>query len=214
MKNVIVIGSGGHAKVIIDIIQSMNKYKIIGITSQSFIKGEMFIGHEVIGDIDVLREYNPMECLIAMGIGGFRDNLTREKNFIAIKNMGFSFLNVIHPSAIISKTCLFGEGIVIFPGVILNTDVSVGDNTIIATGSTIDHETVIGKHTLVSAGVTIGAYTKINDHALIALGAKVVSGINIGKNSLVAAGAVVIKDVQDKEIVYGIPAKPIKVHND
>ncbi len=213
MKSVIVIGSGGHAKVIIDIIHSMNKYKIIGITSQSFKKGEMFIGYEIIGDIDMLCEFNPEECLIAMGVGGFRDNIVREKIFLAVKNMGFSFLNVIHSSAIISKTCLFGEGIVIFPGVILNTDVFVGDNTIIATGSTIDHETVIGKHILISAGVTVGAYTKINDNALIALVAKVVSGINIGKNSLVAAGAVVVKDVQDNEIVYGIPAKPNKINN-
>ena len=213
MKNVIVIGSGGHAKVIIDIIHSMNKYKIIGITSQSFRKGEMFIGHKIIGDIDVLCEFNPEECLIAMGIGGFKDNCIRQKNFLAVKSMGFTFLNVIHPSAIISKTCLFGEGIVIFPGVVLNTDVSIGDNTIVATGSTIDHETVIGKHILVSAGVTVGAYAKINDNVLIALGAKVVSGIIIGKNSLVAAGAVVIKDVQDNEVVYGIPAKPNKINN-
>lgn len=208
MKNVIVIGSGGHAKVIVDIIHSMDKFKIIGVTSQSLKIGESFLGYKIIGDIDVLSEFNPEECLIAMGIGGFRDNLVRKKNFVAVKGMGFSFLNVIHPSAIISKTCLFGEGIVIFPGVVLNTDVFVGDNSIIATGSTIDHETVIAKHVLVSAGVTIGAYSKINDSALVALGAKVISGINIGANSIVAAGAVVIKDVQNNVIVYGTPAMP------
>ena len=208
MIDVIVIGSGGHAKVVIDIIHTMGKYNIVGITSQSLKKGASFLGYEIIGDIDSLLGYDPKKCGVAMGIGGFRDNLARKRNYIAVKEMGFSFLNVIHPDVIISNTCKLGEGIVIFPGVVLNTDVHVGNNTIIATGSTIDHETVVGNDVLISAGVTIGAYSKICNNGLIALGAKIVSGVIIGENTIVAAGAVVLNDVNKNEIVYGIPAKP------
>jgi len=207
---VIVIGSGGHAKVVIEILHALNNYTIIGVTSNSLHKGDLFAGYNVLGEDSVLIEYNPHKHLIAMGLGGYKNNILREKVYSYVKKMGFNFVNVIHPQAILSESTKLGEGVVIFPGVVINSEVIIGDNTIIATGSTIDHETAIGNHVLVSAGVTIGAYSKLHDNSLIALGAKVISGIDIGKNAVVAAGAVVISNVSENETVYGIPALPKK----
>lgn len=207
MKKIIVIGSGGHAKVIIDIINCMGNYEIIGITSNSLEKGVTFCGFPVIGDDNVLANFNPNEHQIAMGLGGYTDNYLREKVYKYVKNLGLTFINIVHPSASISKTANLGEAVVIFPGVVLNTEVKVGNNSIVATCSSIDHETIIGDNVLVSAGVTIGAYSIIHDNALIALGAKIISGVEIGKNALVAAGAVVIKNVEADQRVFGIPAK-------
>lgn len=208
MKRVIVIGSGGHAKVVLDILEEMGEIEIIGITSKTLKSGLVFNNYPVIGDDGVLANFRNSDCLIAMGIGGYKDNNLREQIYNYVKDIGLTFLNVIHPSAIISKSVILGESVVIFSGVIINTDVKIGNNTIIATGSTIDHETIIGNHVLISAGVTIGAYSVINDNALLALGSKVISGINIGKGSLVAAGAVVVKNINDNERVFGIPASP------
>lgn len=207
-KKVIVIGSGGHAKVVIDILNLMSNIEIIGITSKSLHKGTEFFNYTVLGDDTILNEFVlDNEVYVAMGLGGFRDNNLRKQVYNYCKNLGLSFVNVIHPSAIISNTAKIGEGVVIFPGVVINTDVTIGNNVIIATNSSIDHETIISDHVLISAGAIIGAYTKIDDGALIALGANVVSGIIIGSNSLVAAGAVVINNVEAEESVYGIPAK-------
>jgi UDP-perosamine 4-acetyltransferase len=214
MKKVIVVGSGGHAKVVIDILQEMKDFEIIGVTSNSLDINSRFGEYAVLGEDAVIKDFAIEGIYYAvMGLGGYRDNILRKTVFDLVKGMGMSFINAIHPSAIISKTAKLGEGVVIFPGVIINTDVQIGNNTIIATGSTIDHETIIGDHVLVSAGVTIGAYSKINDNAVIALGAKAVSGIIIGDNALVAAGAVVIKDVLPNETVYGIPAVPKNIDN-
>ena len=210
MKKVIVIGSGGHAKVVIDILNEMANVKICGITSKSLNPGSSFAGYQVIGDDTILSQHLYQDYHIAMGIGGYRDNDLREKVYIYIKGQGFNFINVVHPSAVISKTVTLGESVVIFPGVVLNTDVQIGYNTIVATGSTIDHETIIGNNVLVSAGVTIGAYSKIHDNSLIALGAKIISGITIGRNAVIAAGAVVVNDISDNEIVFGIPASSKK----
>jgi sugar O-acyltransferase (sialic acid O-acetyltransferase NeuD family) len=208
MKKVIVIGSGGHAKVVIDILQEMKGVAIAGVTSNSIAKNSIFCGIPVIGEDIVIKDYvNKGNYFAAMGLGGYRDNYLRERVFHFIKNLGMSFINAIHPSAIISKTVKLGEGVVIFPGAVINTDVRIGNNTIIATGSTIDHETVVGDHVLVSAGVTIGAYSQIMEGVVLALGAKVISGVTIGANSLIASGAVVIKNIEDNKRVYGIPAK-------
>lgn len=208
MKKVIVIGSGGHAKVVIDILQEMEDVEIVGITSTSLDAGSLFFNYPVIGDDCKLVEYSNADYIIAIGLGGYRDNNLRAHVYNYVKGLGFNFINAIHPSAVISKSVIIGEAVVIFPGVIINTDVKIGNNSIIATGSTVDHETVIGNNVLVSAGVTIGAYATICDNSLIALGSSVISGVRIGENALVAAGAVVTKNVLDNEIVYGVPASP------
>jgi sugar O-acyltransferase (sialic acid O-acetyltransferase NeuD family) len=211
MKKVIVIGSGGHAKVIIDIINEMGCYSIIGITSTSLIKGDLFVGYEVLGDDNALTNYrNDSQISVAMGLGGYTNNDLRKKVYNNIKKLGYNFINVIHPNSILSKTIKLGEGVTIFPGVIINSYANIGNNVIIATGSTIDHETNIGDHVLISAGVTIGAYTEIEDEVLLALGSKVISGLKIGKKSLIAAGAMLVSSTNENSKMFGIPAKEKK----
>jgi UDP-perosamine 4-acetyltransferase len=208
MKNIIVIGSGGHAKVVIDIIHRMKDCRILGITSDSLKKDLFFCGYPVLGGDDSLKSFvKEKNFFVAMGLGGFKDNLLRTRVFNYIKILGMNFINVIHYSAIISDTVQLGEGVTIFPGVVINTDVKIGNNVIVATASSIDHETVIEDNVLISAGVIVGAYATIKSGALLALGSKVVSGVTIGSNSLVAAGAVVVNNIESNEKVFGIPAK-------
>ena len=209
MKKIIVIGSGGHAKVVIDIIHQMNAHKIIGVTTNSLEVNSSFCGYPILGDDSVLEKYKMNDGImhIAMGVGGFKDNIIRKKIYTNVKSLGMTFINVIHPHSIISKSTQIGEGVTIYPGVVINTDVKIGNNVIIATGATIDHETIIEDNVLVSTGATIGAYTLIKDGALLALGSKIISGLTIGSNSLIAAGSVVVKDVESNQKVFGIPAK-------
>jgi UDP-perosamine 4-acetyltransferase len=208
LKKVIVIGSGGHAKMVIDILHEMKGLQIIGITSKTMVKNSIFCGYPVLGTDDILRTYvGDVNCYAAMGLGGFKDNKLREALFIHIKSIGFRFINIIHPSSIISNKAVLGEGVMIFPGAIINTEVSIGDNAIIATGASIDHESIIEEHVLISAGVTVGAYSTIKKGALLALGSKVVSGIIVGEETLVAAGAVVVSNIPDRQKVYGVPAR-------
>ena len=210
MKKIIVIGSGGHAKVVIDIIREMKDCEIVGITSNSIKVDSLFYGYTVLGEDNILNKYvNDKSILTAMGLGGYRDNNHREEVFNYVKSLGFNFINVIHPSAIISKTVKMGEGNVFFPGVVVNTDVELGNNIIVATGSTIDHETVVNDHVLISAGVTVGAYSVLEKGVLLALGSKVISGITVGSYSLVAAGAVVVNNIGQNQRVFGLPAKPV-----
>ena len=207
MKKIIIIGSGGHAQVVIDIIQEMGGFEIYGITSNSLTKGDFFCGYPVLGNDSVLNDLNSKDYLVAIGIGGFTNNLLRKKIYLNIKELGYDFINVIHPSAIISKTAKLGEAVVIFAGVIVNPGSYIGNNSILATGCSVDHNTIINDHVLISAGAVIGASIEIEEGSLIALGGKIVSGIKIGKECLIAAGAVVVNDLPEKSKVFGIPAK-------
>ncbi len=209
-EKIIIIGSGGHAQVIMDILNQRNDIEVCGVTSISMSRGADFCGVPVLGnDSDLMslaKEFGIDK--LAMGIGGFKDNNHRTQLYDRLVKQGFSFTNIIHPQASISPTVTFGEGVTIYPGAIINTKVTIGNNVIIASGVVIDHEAIIGDNVLLSTGVKIGGYSTVHKNALIALGANVVAGVQIGADVVVAAGAVVTQNIPAGLIVYGIPAKP------
>lgn len=207
-NDIILIGDGGHAKIIVDILEASSNYNIIGVTSIKKDKND-FLGYPILGNDSILYEYfNKGINKVALGLGGYRNNNLRIKMYKLVKKIGFEVVSAVHPRAILSKSVKLGEGNAIFAGAIINPEVRIGNNVIIATGASIDHETIIKDHALISAGVTIGGYVEIEEGVLCALGSNVISGIKIGKNALVAAGAVVVNDIMENTKVFGIPAIP------
>lgn len=211
-EDIIIVGAGGHAQIVIDIIEKQGKYNIVALIAGSSEKKNNLFGYPIkIGDDQLELLFKQGITNIAIGIGGFRDNTVRIEVFERVKKIGFNLPPIVHPNAVLGKSVVIGEGSVVFAGVVLNPLVTIGINSIVATSSSVDHESNIGNHVLISAGVTIGAFATIGDCTLIALGAKVISGINISNNVLVAAGSVVVKNIEAHKIVFGIPAKEKKV---
>lgn len=211
---ILILGAGGHAKVIIDIISITNEYQIEAIIGQESEEKESFYGYPVYKGDQYLEEFRERGIKkVAIGVGGYRDNNKRIHLFHQLQDMDFDIINIIHPSTIISKTTQMGLGIVIYPGVVINTDVHLGDNIIIASNSVIDHEAQIMNHVLISTGVNVGAGSIISEGALLAVGSSIIPRVKIGKNVLVAAGAVVVNDIPDGSKIFGIPAKIKNVYN-
>jgi sugar O-acyltransferase (sialic acid O-acetyltransferase NeuD family) len=208
-KPLVIVGAGGHAKILLDIASKSAEFEVVGVVSKEDDPQDDIMGFKIYkGDNYLLEFKNKGVSSVAIGIGGYTNNNLRKEMYYRLKELGFEIANLIDPTAIISKTVKMGEGVVIFAGVIINTEVVIGNNVIIATGSTIDHETIIEDHVLVSAGVTVGAGDVIQEGALLALGSNVISRINIGMNSLIGAGAVVVNDIENNAKVFGVPAKP------
>lgn len=210
-EDIIILGRGGHAKVVIEIIEETDLYNIIGITDISIDEATSYRGYPILGDDDVLSVYFKKGIKnVAIGLGGYRNNNNRKEVFKKVKLIGFNIPVLIHPTAVISKTVILDEGCVIFQGVNINTDVKIGKNNIIATGANIDHETSLGDHVLISAGVTIGGNVEIEEEVLCALGSNIISGVRINRNIVVGAGAVVVNDLIEKGTYLGCPAKLMK----
>ena len=208
-KKVVVLGSGGHAKVVIEIIQAMGTFDLIGVTTLDPLITDSFFGVPVLGNDSILPKLRKEGVeTVAIGIGGYTNNNIRKEVYLNAKNLGFNCVAVVHPTAIISPSAKIGEGSVIFPGAIIHTDSVIGNNVIVATGSTIDHDTKISDHVLVSAGVSVGANVQIGESSLLAIGSTVITGMKIGTHCLIAAGAVVVKNVLDGQKIYGVPGKP------
>lgn len=194
MKNVYIIGAGGHSLVVNSILSKDKTINVMG-----------YIDKE---DENVMLEKVKSETAYAcLAIG---DNFVRAKEFVKINQMGIKIISAIHPSAIIDTDVILGEGLVICPGAIINTCANIGDNSIINTGATIDHECKIGKNCHIAPGSHLAGNVVVGDNVLIGIGVSIIPNIKIGKNSIVAAGAVVINDVPNDSIVAGVPAKIIK----
>lgn len=205
-NSIVVAGSGGHAKVVIEIVELQGCYNIIGVVTNDNIS--TFEGYKVLGNDEILPQLKSEGLKnIAIGVGGFKNNLLRKSLFEKYISLGFDVPSLIHPKACVSSKSTIGRGVVLFAGCSIGTGVKLCDNVIVATNSSIDHESIIRENVLISAGVTIGANTTIEENSLIALGAKVISGVIVGQNVLVAAGAVVTSNILSNLTVFGIPAK-------
>lgn len=205
---VVVLGSGSHAKVVIDILEQLGGFEILGCVWPDTRKGHTVLGYPLIGDEALWPELVGRGVKAAIGVGGWTDNQARRELYDAAVSAGFDLVSTIHPSTITSSGVEIGRAACIYPGVSLNTEARLGNDVIVVTGATIDHETTVGDHALVSAGVALGAQVTVEAGALLAIGSTVVSNVTIGANALVAAGAVVIDDVAPNTTVRGVPARP------
>ncbi|MEO7311366.1 MAG: acetyltransferase [Chitinophagaceae bacterium] len=208
---VIIIGSSGHSKVIIDIFEKENKYIIAGLLDGGRSIGEETSGYKVIGSEEDLPRllvlYPGCELFVAIG-----DNWVRQRVVTRILELvpGIEFANAIHPSANIASSVKMGIGVAVMPGATVNSDTRVGDFAIINTGASLDHDCIMERFSSLAPGVSIGGNVSIGAYSAICIGATVVNGLHLGRNVVLGAGAVLLQNCGDNLILYGLPAKEIE----
>lgn len=210
-KKLILIGGGGHAKVVIDAVDQ-SKYEIVGILEKDNCHlHEKINGIEIIGIDSQSKDFLSLGIKYAfIAIGHIGNSKIRNMIFSQMQDKGFEFINIVHCNAVLSDSVRMGKGNLIMAGSILNTEVYIGNNNIINTGVILEHEVVVKNGVHIAPGVVIAGRSKINDNVFIGAGSTVIQGISIGKNSIVGAGSVVIHDIPDNVIAVGNPARIIK----
>jgi sugar O-acyltransferase (sialic acid O-acetyltransferase NeuD family) len=206
---VIVLGAGGHAKVLIDALLASSAL-IAGIVDPDpKLAGATLLGVPVLGQDDVVAQFPPSEIRLANGLGSVGLPAQRQLLFERFKAMGHSFATVIHPSAVVAPDVLIGEGTQVMAGAVIQPGSRIGVNCIINTRASVDHDCIIGDHVHVAPGVTMSGGLQVGRGSHIGTGATVIQGITIGSGCLIAAGAVVTKDIADGLKVRGIPAREL-----
>lgn len=211
MKNILLFGASDHARYTIDIVEKEGKYKIVGILDKNLEKNTFFEGYPVLGYLDDLKEiirlHDPHGGIVAIG-----DNYSRKKvvEHILELNSGFSFVNAIHPSAIIGKNVKIGNGCVFMAGTIVNNDTNIGSHCFIATKASLDHDCILGDFSSLSPGVTTGGRVHIGSETAVGIGVNILHYKKVGNQSVIGAGTLVTKDVGDNVVVYGFPGKVVR----
>jgi sugar O-acyltransferase (sialic acid O-acetyltransferase NeuD family) len=196
MKEIALIGGGGHAKVIIEIIEESGD-RVITVNDTDISITE-------INGYKVSDEMPGAETATLISIGS---NRIRKRIALEIKN---HFATAVHPKANLSSRCRIGEGTVVMAGATINSDATIGNHCIINTNASVDHDCVIGDFVHLAPGVSIAGTVSVGEGTLVGIGSSVIPGIQIGKWVTIGAGTVIIKDVPDYAVVVGVPGDIIK----
>ena len=193
-KEMYLYGAGGHAKVILDILEAQG-YEVTGVVDDNPALTE-FMGKPVLHGV---KEVSPV--IISIGINGTRRKVVEKLNPTTV------YGTAIHPSAIVSPHATIEEGTVVMQGTIVQTGTQIGKHCIINTGASVDHDCMLENFVHISPHATLCGDVKVGEGTWIGTGAVVIQGIRIGKNCVIGAGSVVCKDVPDGVKAYGNPCR-------
>jgi len=199
MPTLFIYGASGHGLVVQDIAKACNYKKIVFIDD----------GDNEFKTFESIK--NKQELTFALGIG---NNKIRKVLYNKIINSGFKIISLIHPSAVISDSCILGKGSVVMPNVVINSNSKIGNGVILNTSSIVEHENKIGDFVHISPNVSLSGCVTIKDITHIGIGSSIIQGVTIGSNCMIGAGSVVIKDIDNNNLAYGNPCKNIREMNE
>ena len=207
---VMILGAGGHAQVVADILLRTrdvgSETDVVGyLDDNSALIGHWFLSLPVLGTIACLPDF-PHESLV-VGIG---NNRIRHRLFGTFLHQGARFATACHPKAILAPDVSIGDGTVICAGVVVNTGSRIGADVILNTSCSVDHHNSIGDHVHIAPGVHLGGDVTIAEGTLVGIGATVIPQRIIGEWSIIGAGSVVSKDIPPHSMAAGAPARVIR----
>ncbi|MCA0981169.1 acetyltransferase [Exiguobacterium aestuarii] len=203
MEWVVVFGAGGHAQVLIDILELMGIYKIAGIyDDHPELVGKFIYGYPILGRIGA-------STVIRQGIIGIGDNDQRASiaKRINEKMPNFEFISAVHPSAIIGKNVTIGPGVAVMAGSVVNPNTRLEAHSVVNTMSSVDHDCHLAPFSSVAPGAHLGGNVRLGERSFIGMGATVIHNIHIGSDTVVGAGATVVSNLPSQVIAFGTPAK-------
>lgn len=199
-ENVIIIGCGGHGKVIAEMVEACGD-TVAGFLDDNPERTEC-MGYPVLGRTADAVNYPNHAFVIAIG-----SNATRKKFAEA---MPLHYKTVIHPTAIVSKRAVIGAGTVVMPGAVINACAEIGSHAIINTCAVIEHDCTVGNFAHISPNAALGGTTTVGELTHIGIGASVRNNITICGGCTVGAGAAVVKNIEKPGTYAGVPVKRLK----
>ncbi len=201
---VVIVGSGGHAKVVIELVRAEGNYLVVGctgLTEQGF----------VLGDVPILGTDSVLPALWANGVKNafvaIGNNRIRMCLLAQVSEMGFELINAVSPNAVVSRSAALGRGIAVMAGAVINASARIGDGVIINTNAGVDHDCTIGNGAHIGPGSTLAGNVEVGCESFLGVGTCVLPGTRIGNRVTIGAGSVVIRDIPDDATAMGVPAR-------
>lgn len=202
MDKIILIGFGGHARSVIDCIESTGQYEIIGYTDNA--QNSEYGDYQYLGNDDVLKRYFDQgirHAFIAVGYMGKSD--LRERLYKKVKEIGYALPVVADPSAQLALDVQVGEGSFIGKRAVINANARIGKMCIINTGAIVEHDCVVDEFTHVSIGSILCGHVMVGRDSFVGANATVIQEKVVGENCIIAAGAVVRRNLEKDSVFYG-----------
>ncbi|MGQ9498493.1 MAG: acetyltransferase [Desulfotomaculales bacterium] len=199
----VVIGAGGHAKVVLATLQEAG-FTVDAMLDDDPAKANGVVcGVPVTGGTDTLKKLAGVRALVAVGDNGRRRELVARCEGLC------AWISVVHPRAYVHNSVRIGRGTVVFAGARIQPDTVLGEHVIVNTGATVDHDCRIGDFVHIAPGVHLAGGVLVEEGALLGIGSVVLPGLRIGAWAVVGAGAAVVENVPPFTTVVGVPARPL-----
>jgi sugar O-acyltransferase (sialic acid O-acetyltransferase NeuD family) len=192
MKNIILIGGGGHCKSAIDVIEQEGRFEIAGIVDKPEFLGSNILGYSVIGNDSDLANLVKKYQYALVTVGQIKSPSLKIKLFNLAVEAGFILPSVVSPKAYVSKHAMVGKGTIIMHDVLINANTQIGENCIINSKALIEHDCSISNHCHISTSATINGGVVVKPGCFIGSGVTTKESIIIGENSFIKAGSLVI----------------------
>ena len=198
MNRLIIIGAGGHGKVVADIAAKIGYTDIC--FADDHAKGQC-LGFPILGGTAHLEAWNDGATDFVIGIG---NNAVRKK---IAEEYDINWVRLVHPSAQIGLQASIGRGTVVMAGAVINACAGVGEHCIINTRAVVEHDNRIGNYVHLSPGVTLSGTVTVGECTWLGTGTSVINNVDICANVTVGVGSVVIRSIQKEGIYYGLVGK-------
>lgn len=200
-QELIVVGAGGHAKVVIATARAAG-FRVIGAVDDDQARwGSTILGVVISGPVARVLEDRDARAVLAIG-----NNATRRRLGAA----ACAWATVVHPSAIVDASVALGAGSVVFAGAIIQPDARLGAHAIVNTGASIDHDCVLGDAVHVAPGARLAGNVALGDEVFFGIGAVAIPGVSVGARTTVGAGAAVVDDLPADVVAAGVPARVLR----
>lgn len=202
--DIVIFGTGGHARVVYDLVLKSEKYKVVAFVSNQQIENFLGINH--------IHESQLPALGVKLGVVAIGDNWIRSKVVEKVKNLveDFDYVSLIHPSVSVGLGVEIGKGTVVMAGSTINPFAKIGEHIIINTHSSLDHETEMDDFSSLAPGCVLGGNVSIGAYTAVSIGAKIIHGIKIGEHTVIGAGSIVVEDHESFSVYYGTPSKKIR----
>jgi len=209
MRKLILVGGGGHAKSVIDVIETQNKYRIIGIVDRAEKVNTTVLNYPIIASDSEIKALIKEEQYFLLTIGQLTSAELRIKFFEQISGFGGKFATIMSPLSQVSAYAQVGSGTVVMHHAVINAGATVGSNVIINTRALVEHDAVVGNHCHIATGAIVNGDVTVGDEVLIGSHATVKQGVRIASGTIVGAHTYVHRDIVRPGVYAGVPARPI-----
>lgn len=187
MNPLLLIGCGGHARSLIDLIESAAEWQIQGLVGLPKQIGSRVLGYPVIGCDDDLPELRKEFPTAVLAIGQLANPAPRQRLSAELEKLGFQFSVFISPYAVVSRHAKLGPGTTVGHGVIVNAGAVVGNHCIINSRALIEHDVQVGHHCHISTGVLLNGGVTVGSGSFIGSGAIIREGLNLPPMTVIGA---------------------------
>lgn len=208
--DIVVIGAGGHAKVVLDAILLGDRYRIAGLIAADGETGTDVLGVPVIGALHELpRLKNDGLRYAFVGMGSIGNPSARIAAAREVEHCGLSMPPIVHPAASVSPHAVLHAGVFVAANAVVGAGARVGTCAIVNSGAVVEHDCAVGEFAHISPGVSLSGGVGVGDRSHVGTGSAVVQYASIGSDVLLGAGSVVVNDIEDGVLAYGNPARVI-----